>query len=127
MILLIDTHVFIWWVAGDRNLKDRVKDYISDPENMVYVGAPTIWEIATKRRLRKLDFEGSPVEEVVNSGFENVPVLSEDAETAGDMVWEHKDPFDRLLVAQALRRAATMVTADAIIRDYAATPILWAG
>jgi PIN domain nuclease of toxin-antitoxin system len=126
MILLIDTHIFIWWAAGDRKLTDHINDYISDPENTVYVGAPTIWEITTKRRLRKLDFEGSPVTEVINSGFENLPVLSEDAEIAGNLAWDHKDPFDRLLVAQAVRRAATLVTADSIIRDYGKIPILWA-
>jgi len=127
MNLLLDTQVFIWWAARSRALKPALKDMISDPAHQVFVGAVTVLEIATKRRLKKLDFAGSPSGEIVNSGFSPLPVAPEDAEFAGEIVWDHRDPFDRLLVAQAARRALTLITADATIRAHGTVPILWAG
>jgi PIN domain nuclease of toxin-antitoxin system len=127
MILLIDTHIFIWWTARNASLKSAIEQIISDPAHQVYVGAPSIWEITTKRRLGKLAFTGSPIQQAINSGFQNLPILPEDAELAGEMRWDHKDPFDRLLVAQAARRSYTFVTADATIHAFGTIPILWAG
>ncbi len=95
--------------------------------NRVLVSAGSVWEIAIKRRLGKLSFDGSPAAAIAANGFEELPILPLDAEQAGELAWGHADPFDRLLVAQARRLAATMVTADAAVRDYGKVALLWAG
>jgi PIN domain nuclease of toxin-antitoxin system len=127
VILLLDTSVFIWWVDSSPKLKPGIWQQVADPDNDVFVGAPTIWEVATKRRIGKLGFTGSPIAEVNNSGFSALPITPEDAELAGGFEWFHKDPFDRMLVAQALRLSATFVTSDTVIRAFAGLSILWAG
>jgi PIN domain nuclease of toxin-antitoxin system len=127
MILLLDTHAFIWWTSTDRRLGQNLIDLVGDPTHLVLVSPVSVLEIATKRRIGKLRFQRSITSAIETSGFQHLPILSEDAEIAGELSWDHKDPFDRLLVAQAIRRGATLVTADAAIRAYGTVPILWAG
>jgi len=127
MILLLDTHVFLWWDSGHAALPAHVKVLIADAANRVLVSAGSIWEIAIKRRLGKLAFDGSPAAAITANDFEELPVLPLDAEVAGELVWPHADPFDRLLVAQARRLSATLVTADAVVRDHGSVALLWAG
>jgi PIN domain nuclease of toxin-antitoxin system len=103
-----------------------VREMIADPANMVHVSAASVWEIATKRRRRKLAFDGSPVAAITEAGFRPLPILPEDAEDAGNLSWSHTDPFDRLLVAQSLSRGLVLVTADAAIRAFGAVPHLMA-
>ena len=80
-----------------------------------FVSAATAWEVAIKRRLGKLEFAGTPAEAVEFHGFTWIDMTADDADHAGSMEWEHRDPFDRMLVAQATRRALTLVTTDAAI------------
>lgn len=127
MILLLDTHVFLWWDSGHSALRANIESAIADVTNRVLVSAGSIWEIAIKRRLGKLSFEGSPAAAIAANGFEELPILPLDTEHAGELIWGHADPFDRLLVAQAGRLTATLVTADAVLRDYAEVALLWAG
>jgi len=124
--LLLDTHIFLRWHENNPRLASHFVDLISDPENRAFVSAASIWEIATKRRIGKLAFEGSPVAAVNESRLSSAPIHLTDAEAAGDLAWAHKDPFDRLLVVQAQRLGATLVTADAVLRTAPAA-ILWAG
>jgi PIN domain nuclease of toxin-antitoxin system len=127
MILLLDTHVFLWWDSRHAALPADAKALIADATNRVLVSAGSIWEIATKRRLGRLSFDGSPTAAIAANSFEELPILPRDAEEAGGLAWAHADPFDRLLVAQARRLAATLVTADAAVRDYGRVALLWAG
>jgi PIN domain nuclease of toxin-antitoxin system len=127
MILLLDTHVFLWWDSKYAALSADTKALIADPANRVLVSAGSIWEIAIKRRLGKLNFDGSPTAAIAANSFEELPILPRDAEEAGGLAWAHTDPFDRLLVAQARRLAATLVTADTAVRDYGKVALLWAG
>jgi PIN domain nuclease of toxin-antitoxin system len=127
VILLLDTHVFLWWDSDHAALPADTKALIADVSNRVLVSAGSVWEIEIKRRLGKLSFDGSPAAAIAANGFEELPILPLDAEQAGELAWEHADPFDRLLVAQARRLAATMVTADAAVRDYGKVALLWAG
>ena len=127
MNLLLDTHVFLWWDSQDKSLNANVRAVIADPDNQVFVSAVSIWEIAIKRRLKKLRFRGSLVAAVAANGFLELPILPIDAEHAGDLAWRHNDPFDRMLVAQARRLGLTLVTADTMIRAYAHVAQLWAG
>ena len=127
MILLLDTQVFLWWDSGHAALAADTKALIADASNRILVSAGSVWEIAVKRRLGKLSFDGSPTAAIAANGFEELPILPLDAERAGELAWGHPDPFDRLLVAQTRRLAATLVTADAAVRDYGKVALLWAG
>lgn len=104
MKLLLDTHALIWWATLDRALPARVKRAISREDNVIYVSAASAWEIATKVRLGKL---GWPAEAgtvngyVLSQGFRPLPVSLEHAERAGSLAIAHRDPFDRVLIAQA--------------------------
>lgn len=93
----------------------------------MFVSAASIWEIAIKRRLKKLDFRGSAVAAIGANGFLELPILPIGAEHAGALAWQHNDPFDRMLVAQARRLTFTLATADAAIRAYANVAQMWAG
>ena len=126
MILLLDTQVFLWWDGNHAALSAETKRGIADAANRVLVSAGSIWEIAIKRRLGKLSFEGSPAAAIAANGFEELPILPLDTERAGELAWAHADPFDRVLVVQAQRLGATLVTADAAVRAYGKVPLLWA-
>ena len=91
------------------------------------VSAASVWETAIKRRARKPDFDGSPTAAIAANGFEDLAILPMDAEQAAELAWAHADPFDRLLVVQARRLAATLVIADALVRALGSVPLLWAG
>ncbi len=126
MNLLLDTHVFLWWDRHDKALNADTRAVIADPANQIFVSAASIWEIAIKRRLRKLDFRGSAVAAIGANGFLELPMLPIDAESAGELVWQHNDPFDRMLVAQARRLTFALVTADVAIRAYPNVAQMWA-
>jgi len=124
--LLLDTHVFLWWDRQDKALNADTRALIADPANQVFISAASIWEIAIKRRLKKLDFRGSAVAAIGANGFHELPILPIDAENAGALAWHHNDPFDRVLVAQARRLTFTLATADAAIRAYPNVAQMWA-
>jgi PIN domain nuclease of toxin-antitoxin system len=125
--VLLDTHVFLWWDSQDKALNADTRSLIADPANQVFVSAASIWEIAIKRRLKKLDFRGSAVAAIAANGFHEQPILPVDAEFAGALAWQHNDPFDRMLVAQARRLTFTLATADVAIRAYPNVAQIWAG
>jgi PIN domain nuclease of toxin-antitoxin system len=124
--LLLDTHVFLWWDQRNSALNVNVRAAIENPANNVFVSAASVWEIAIKRRLGKLAFHGSASAAIAANGFLALPVLPEDAEEAGDLPWPHGDPFDRLLVAQAMRQSLVFATADETVRRHDVLPQLWA-
>src|SRR4051794_4062711 len=117
MDLLLDTSVFIRWDRGDSRIPAAWVDTIVDPVNTVYVSSASAWEVAIKRRTGKLVFSGSTLEAAEFHGFDWCEVTARDAEEAGGLDWDHKDPFDRMLVAQAARRGLTLVTTDALMRQ----------
>jgi PIN domain nuclease of toxin-antitoxin system len=114
--LLLDTHALVWWLAGDARLSPAARDAIADPGNDAFVSAASAWEVATKHRLGKfphagalaLDFAGT----VAAAGFAPLPVTLEHGQDAGALRWSHRDPFDRMLVAQALRERMALVTSE---------------
>jgi PIN domain nuclease of toxin-antitoxin system len=114
--LLLDTQVFLWWDRRDKALNVDTRAVIADPAHQIFVSAASIWEIAIKRQLKKLDYRGSAVPAA--NGFLELPMLPIDAENAGGLAWRHNDPFDRMLVAQARRLTFTLATAEVAIRAY---------
>lgn len=127
MSLLIDTHVFLWFESGSAKLGPRLRRTIARSEQRVFISAASFWEIAIKRRTGKLILEGSPRAAAAAAGFLELPIEAADAETAGALDWEHRDPFDRMLVAHCLNRAMTLITADAALRARADIAVIWAG
>jgi len=116
--LLLDTQVFIWAVTASPQLKSSVRDRLSSADR-VYVSAASIWEIAIKSRLGKIEGDvGSFVEAIEVSGFQELPVTARHAAAVAELPPHHADPFDRLLLAQAFAEPLRLVTADAVLARY---------
>jgi PIN domain nuclease of toxin-antitoxin system len=118
--LLLDTHVVLWWLADDPALADNIKDRL-DREPDVYVSAATIWEVAIKQAIGKLPEPAGLPERIRDSGFTPLPISAEHAIAAGRLPMVHRDPFDRMLVAQAQCEDLTLVTRDQNCRQYKVT------
>jgi PIN domain nuclease of toxin-antitoxin system len=119
---LLDTHAFLWWLAGDRSLSDPARDLITDRTSTIFVSAATAWEVATKHRLGKLpgaaaiapDIEGA----VRRQGFEPLSVTMRHGQRAGALPGHHRDPFDRMLIAQAILEDCALVSNDVLFDRY---------
>ncbi len=118
MILLLDAHTVIWWLADDPSLHPAARAAIEDPANDVLVSAASIWEIGIKRALGKLDAPAGLVDAIGETGFDVLPITGIDAELAGSLPAHHRDPFDRMLVAQAARVGAIVVSRDTAFLAY---------
>lgn len=116
MSLLLDTHIVLWWLTDDATLADEIKDRL-DREVDVYVSSATVWEVAIKQALGKLDPPDLP-EQIRDSGFRLLDITAEHGIAAGRLPIHHRDPFDRMLVAQAQIEGLTLVTRDAHIQKY---------
>jgi PIN domain nuclease of toxin-antitoxin system len=127
MSLLVDTHVFLWFESVPAKLGPEIRNVLATHQDPVYISAASFWEIAIKRRTGKLILSGSPRVAARAAGFVELPIDAKDAETAGTLDWDHRDPFDRMLVAHCLNRAMTLVTADDKIRAYPDVSVIWAG
>ena len=119
MSLLLDTHVLLWW-SGEQDLSAEAFAAIANPDNIVYVSAASIWEISIKRARGKLRVDDA-IFEVGDDGFEPLPITHADARMAGSLPDHHRDPFDRMLIAQALARDLRLVTRDSRMELYEAS------
>jgi PIN domain nuclease of toxin-antitoxin system len=119
---LLDTHALLWWLSDDSSLTKKVRRIIAETENVVFVSAASAWEVATKVRLGKLptatglaaDFAGH----LEREGFQELAISSEHAIRAGLLPGPHKDPFDRMLIAQAQAENMPIVSNEAIFDQY---------
>jgi PIN domain nuclease of toxin-antitoxin system len=118
VILLLDAHALLWWLADDATLEAVARAAIASPANDVLVSAATVWEIEIKRALGKLDAPDGLVDAVEASAFQALPISPADAERAGRLPPHHRDPFDRMLVAQAMRLDAVIVSRDDAFAPY---------
>jgi PIN domain nuclease of toxin-antitoxin system len=116
--LLLDTHVFLWWLADAPALTDAARKAIADERNEVFVSAATGWEIGIKRATGKLRAPDNLDAMVEDSGFAPLPITFFHGEQAGALPMHHKDPFDRMLVAQAQAEGLVIVTRDPWIPKY---------
>jgi PIN domain nuclease of toxin-antitoxin system len=115
--LLLDTHVLIWWLEGSRELSDTVKDRI-DTELEVYVSSASIWELSIKQSAGKIQLPDDLLHWIESGGLSELPIRSAHADLAGRLPAIHRDPFDRMLIAQALVDKLTLVTRDRLIQKY---------
>ena len=118
MTLLLDTHVLLWWLAEDDRLTPTMREAIADPATPVVVSAASAWEMAIKAGLGKLTIPGDLAGELKRQGFDELPVTVQDGVAAGALPRHHADPFDRMLIAQAVRQRFVLVTADRRFADY---------
>ena len=118
MRLLLDTHVFLWAVAGSSSLKPAIRRLIESADQ-VYVSAASIWEVAIKSRLGKIDADPEAlVDAIAGSGFIELPVTAAHAAGVAALPPLHNDPFDRILLAQALAEPLRLLTADTALARY---------
>ena len=122
MRLLLDTHAFLWWLAGSRRLSANARAAIEDDANDVLVSAATAWEIATKHRLGKLPQAGLLVQDVPSAiagqGFGELAITVDDAQRADQLPGPLRDPFDRMLIAQAVVHGLALVSIEAVFDGY---------
>jgi len=116
MKLLLDTHVLLWWLDDDQSLAKGTKERIADGTNQVLVSAASIWEIVIKQSLNKLVIPSDFHKQL--DAFQNLDVTQEHAFAVSDLPAYHKDPFDRLLIAQCIVEGLVLITGDANIKRY---------
>lgn len=120
--LLLDTHAFLWWVDDSPRLGRRAKAAIADPDRRCFLSLASSWELAVKLSLGKLELPGSierfvPAQLAAND-FEELPLRFAHVARVARLPFHHRDPFDRLLAAQALAEGLTIVSADPVFRRY---------
>lgn len=122
MMLLIDTHVFLWWIDDDPRLSERARTIIGHAENQLYLSSASGWEIAIKAKLGKLDIEGDVKsfvsEQMRLNSIEQLPVMMIHSLHVATLEDLHRDPFDRLIVAQAQLEGLPILSADQYISAY---------
>jgi len=118
MRLLLDTHILLWWLSDDSSLPAHARRLISDPDNTVFASAVSLWEIWLKQSLGKLrlppDFEAR----LGGESFESLPLTAAHTREVALLPWHHRDPFDRMLVAQARAVHLKLLTADKVTAAY---------
>lgn len=121
MKLLLDTHLLLWVAGQPDKLSNGARALLSDQQNVLLFSAVSIWEIAIKQGLRREDFRADPRilrRGLLDRGYDEMPITSEHAVTVGVLPPVHKDPFDRLLIAQALVEGVTLLTTDPLVAQY---------
>lgn len=122
MRVLLDTHAFLWWLGGSERFSGPAFEAIATPENDILVSAASAWEIATKYRLGRLPGAEAVAHDVVgcitSQGFQELAVTARDGERAGRLPGPHRDPFDRMLIAQALGLNLSLVSIEKVFDGY---------
>ena len=129
MNVLLDTHTLLWLVSDPSRVAAPALAILSSPDTNLWVTAASAWEISIKTRLGRIDGDAllsAWTEILTDMSTAELPIESPDAILAGRLPWDHKDPFDRVIVAQALRRNLTIATRDSKIIAAAMTPTLTA-
>ena len=117
--LLLDTHILIWWLADDPRLKKSARDVIADPRNEIFASAAVVWEVAIKSALGRIDVDVDEFEAALHeNGFEGLPVSLQHAARVGHLPKIHRDPADRMLVAQASIEELRLVSHDRVFERY---------
>ena len=121
---LLDTHIFLWWMSDAEQLSQEVFDIITDGSNQIYVSSATIWEIAIKEALGKLEVDANLDHAIEENGFVELKVSAICANATKKLEQIHRDPFDRMLIAQAIKGDMTLITVDGYIVQYDSVKVL---
>jgi PIN domain nuclease of toxin-antitoxin system len=123
-VLIVDTHAALWFLKGDRRLSRAAKALIEDDDVERRLSAVSVWEVAVKRGLGKLAAPAGFHEQMYRQGLRGLPIVDAHAARVADLPLLHRDPFDRLLVAQALVEGMSIVSIDPRLRAYD-VPVIW--
>lgn len=115
---LLDTHTLLWWLSDDPQLGERCRHLISDPRNQIFVSAASTWEISIKIALGQLEAPADMDSVVEDEGFSKLPISLYHGQLAGQLPSIHRNPFDRMLIAQAQSEGLILITADEMIPQY---------
>lgn len=118
MQYLLDTHIFIWWMEQDKKLSKEIRVFLDDPEIPIFLSVASIWEITIKIGKKKLQLNTDVEKGVLASGFTMLPITLPHVLEVQTLPHHHKDPFDRILVAQAKSEGLVLITDDPSIRRY---------
>ena len=121
MDILLDTHVILWFFDEDKRLSQTAIDAINSPDNKKYVSIASLWEAAIKSSLGKLKLDGGIgafIENIDDNGFLLLPITTEHIKTVMNLPYHHRDPFDRMLIAQAISEGISVMTNDDYIMTY---------
>ena len=118
MKLLLDTHILLWWMNEDSKLSSSAIKLISSPNNTILISSASIWEIRIKERLGKLEIAGNFLKLLAQQQFQELPITFKDADATSRLPLIHSDPFDRMLIAQAVTSGLIIVTHDKIFTKY---------
>jgi PIN domain nuclease of toxin-antitoxin system len=127
MKLLLDTHAFIWFVEDDEKLPERIRIQIEGAENEILISIVSLWEIAVKTSLGKLELTidiPSMISKIEENGFSILPILPEHTVFVSSLPFHHRDPFDRMLISQSITEKIKMVSKDGAFDDYD-VDIIW--
>jgi PIN domain nuclease of toxin-antitoxin system len=122
--LLLDTHAALWWLADDERLGGNAARQLTDASNRVLLSAAVVWEVAIKRYLGKLQAPADMAPTLLSGGVHPLPITIEHAAAVGALPWHHRDPFGRMLVAQAFAEGAAIVSQDDRLTAYDVT-LIW--
>jgi len=127
MECLLDTHAFLWFIAGSSELSLKAKEIILNPENKKFVSVASFWEIAIKLKLEKVQLD-IPFEELKNqaviNGFHILPILFEETLKLTSLELHHRDPFDRMIISQALKYEFSIISKDTEFNKYT-NKVIW--
>ncbi len=127
MNILLDTHAFLWFIAGSNELSDKARELIEDENNRVFLSAASLWEMAIKVSLEKLTlsepFETLIPEQLALNGMEILGITVAHTTQVAILPFHHRDPFDRLIIAQALEEQIPVISADDTFDKYGVTRI----
>lgn len=127
MNYLLDTHTFLWFIAGSKELSGNAKQIIQEPDNNKFISIASFWEIAIKLKIEKIEID-LPFKELKNqvfvNGFQILPIVFEDTLRLSTLALHHRDPFDRIIISQAFQNKMYIITRDPEFRKYT-NKIIW--
>lgn len=118
MKLLLDTHLLLWWLSNSPLLPARARRSIADPGNTIFVSAVSLWEVWLKSSVGKLRVPSGFAQKLAAEPFEDLPLRAEHTPAVAMLEWHHRDPFDRMLIAQATSENLILLTADSALGAY---------
>ena len=124
MKLLLDTHAALWWLRGDDRFSETAARHVAEQTNQVLLSAVVLWEVGVKRSLGKLEAPRDYASFLLDAGVQPLPISLDHAAAVEHLPWHHRDPFDRILVAQASVEGAALVSRDEALRPYGVT-LVW--
>ena len=121
---ILDSHILIWWLADAPELTIESKLIIENADNEIYISAASVWEISIKQKMGKLYVSDNLLQIIADSGFNLLSMTAKHAEYAAKLPMHHRDPFDRMLIAQASIEEVCLISHDSIFKNYLPFPLL---